>query len=173
MIENADGSQVPMDQPYFTSEQIAPDTWKIQNDGDYCYLLAGDELLLAGRADLNISLQDFSENMQHLNTVRQDFDQLYTGTGEKSGEVFDHYYAAAMYGISPDFHSEPVTESAGRRPNEKQTTADGKPLYQRGRVRPGDETKNAPETIPTGQRMGYTVDGFPVTYIETTSTSSK
>lgn len=294
MIENADGSQVPMDQPYFTSEQIAPDTWKIQNDGDYCYLLAGDELavmidcgygagnirayaqtltdkpvkyvinthyhfdhtandayfdaafmtkesipyatvpydsfkgidfsrdypvitvqdgyklnlgnreltiltvphpnhaigdiaildltrrilytgdelLLAGRADLNISLQDFAENMQHLNSVRQDFDQLYTGTGEKSGEVFDHYYAAAMYGISPDFHSEPVTESAGRRPNEKQTTADGKTLYQRGRVRPGDETKNAPEIIPTGQRMSYTVDSFPVTYIATTSTSS-
>ena len=50
--------------------------------------------------------------------------------------------------------------------------ADGKTLYQRGRVRPGDETKNAPEIIPTGQRMGYTVDGFPVTYIETTSASS-
>lgn len=166
MIENADGSQVPMDQPYFTSEQIAPDTWKIQNNGDYCYLLAG-------RADLNISLQDFAENMQHLNSVRQDFDQLYTGTGEKSGEVFDHYYAAVIYGISPDFHSKPVTESAGRRPYEKQTTADGKTLYQRGRVRPGDETKNTPETIPTGQRMGYTVDGFPVTYIETTSASSK
>lgn len=155
MIENADGSQVPMDQPYFTSEQIAPDTWNIQNNGDYCYLLAG-------RADLNISLQDFAENMQHLNSVRQDFDQLYTGTGEKFGEVFDHYYAAAMYSISPDFKSTPVTESAGRRPNE-----------QRGRVRPGDETKNAPEIIPTGQRMGYTVDGFPVTYIETTSASNK
>lgn len=76
MIENADGNQVSMDQPYFTSEQIAPDTWKIQNDGDYCYLLAGDE------------------------------------------------------------------------------------------------TKNAPEIIPTGQRMSYTVDSFPVTYIETTSASS-
>lgn len=25
----------------------------------------------------------------------------------------------------------------------------------------------APEIIPTGQRMGYTVDGFPVNYIET------
>lgn len=50
--------------------------------------------------------------------------------------------------------------------------ADGKTLYQRGRVRPGDETKNAPEIIPTGQRMGYTVDGFPVTYIETTSASN-
>ncbi len=25
MIENADGSQFPMDQPYFTSEQIAPE----------------------------------------------------------------------------------------------------------------------------------------------------
>nr|WP_304151460.1 MBL fold metallo-hydrolase [Mitsuokella multacida] len=294
MIENADGSQVPMDQPYFTSEQIAPDTWKIQNDGDYCYLLAGDELavmidcgygagnireyaqaltdkpvkyvinthyhfdptandayfdaafmtkesipyatvpydsfegidfprdypvitvqdgyklnlgnreltiltvphpnhaigdiaildptrrilytgdelLLANRADPNISLQDFAENMQHLNTARQDFDQLYTDTGEKSGEVFDHYYAAAMYGISPDFKATLVTESAGRHPNEQQTTADGKTLYQRGRVRPGDETKNAPEIIPTGQRMGCTVDGFSVTYIATTSTSS-
>lgn len=31
----------------------------------------------------------------------------------------------------------------------------------------------APEIIPTGQRMGYTVDGFPVTYIEITSASSK
>lgn len=41
------------------------------------------------------------------------------------------------------------------------------------RVSPGDETKNAPETIPTGPRMTYTVNGFPVTYIETTSTSSK
>lgn len=294
MIENADGSQVPMDQPYFTSEQIAPDTWKIQNDGDYCYLLAGDELavmidcgygagnireyaqpltdkpvkyvinthyhfdhtandayfdaafmtkesipyatvpydsfegidfprdypvitvqdgyklnlgnreltiltvphpnhaigdiaildptrrilytddelLLANRADPNISLQDFAENMQHLNTARQDFDQLYTGTGEKSGEVFDHYYAATMYGISPDFKATLVTESAGRHPNEQQTTADGKTLYQRGRVRPGDKTKNAPEIIPTGQRMGCTVDGFSVTYIATTSTSS-
>lgn len=30
----------------------------------------------------------------------------------------------------------------------------------------------APEIIPTGQRMGYTVDGFPVTYTETTSASS-
>lgn len=30
----------------------------------------------------------------------------------------------------------------------------------------------APEIIPTGQRMGYTVDSFPVTYIETTSASS-
>lgn len=30
----------------------------------------------------------------------------------------------------------------------------------------------APEIIPTGQRMTYTVDGFPVTYIATTSTSS-
>lgn len=291
MIKNSDGTEVPMDQPYFESEQIAPDTWKIRNDGDYCYLLAGDELavmidcgygagnireyaqsltdkpvkyvinthyhfdhtandayfdaafmtkesipyatvpydsfqgisfprdypvitvndgyklnlgnreltiltvphpnhaigdiaildptrrilftgdelLLANRADLNISLQDFAENMEHLNTVRQDFDQLYTGTGEKSGAVFDHYYAAAEYGISPDFKAEPVTETTSRRPNEQQTTTDGKILYERGRVRPGDETKNAPEVIPSGQRMTYTVDGFPVTYIDTTT----
>jgi len=162
MIKNDDGTEVPMDQPYFESEQILPDTWKIRNDGDYCYLLAN-------HADLNISLKDFAENMEHLHTVRQDFDQIYAGTGEKSGDVFDHYYAAAEYGISPDFQAEPVTKAAGGRKNQQQTTADGKPLYERGRVRPGDETRNAPETIPTGQRMTYTVDGFPVTYIDTTT----
>lgn len=295
MIKNEDGTEIPMDQPYLESEQIAPDTWKIRNDGDYCYLLAGDELavmidcgygadnireyaqsltdkpvkyvinthyhfdhtandayfdaafmtkeiipyatvpydsfagidfprdypiitvqdgykmnlgnreltiltvphpnhaigdiaildasrrilytgdelLLANRADLNISLQDFAENMEHLHTVRQDFDQLYTGTSEKSGAVFDHYYAAAEYGISPDFKAEPATKAAGGRKNQQQTTADGKILYERGRVRPGDETRNAPEVISTGQRMTYTVDGFPVTYIDTTAAAQQ
>lgn len=44
MIRNSDGTLLPMDEPYFESEQIAPNTWKIRSDGDYCYLLAGDKI---------------------------------------------------------------------------------------------------------------------------------
>ena len=42
LIRNDDGSYQPMDEPYFRSEPIARDTWKIISDGDYSYLLAGD-----------------------------------------------------------------------------------------------------------------------------------
>lgn len=43
MVQNDDGTLVPMDQPYFESEQIAPGTWKLRGDGDFCYLVEGDE----------------------------------------------------------------------------------------------------------------------------------
>ena len=43
MIQNDDGSLTPMDQPYFKSTLIAPGTWQILNDGDYCYLVEGDD----------------------------------------------------------------------------------------------------------------------------------
>lgn len=42
LIENPDGSLQPMDEPFFQSELIAPNTWKILSDGDFQYLLAGD-----------------------------------------------------------------------------------------------------------------------------------
>lgn len=42
-IQNDDGTLVPMDEPYFESEQIAPGTWKILADGDFCYLVEGDD----------------------------------------------------------------------------------------------------------------------------------
>ena len=42
LIRNADGSLLPMDEPYYEAELIAPDTWKILSSGDYSYLLAGD-----------------------------------------------------------------------------------------------------------------------------------
>lgn len=44
LIQNPDGTTVPMDQPWFASAQIAPGTWQIRSDGDYCYLLEGDSL---------------------------------------------------------------------------------------------------------------------------------
>jgi len=43
MIQNDDGSLTPMDVPYFKSTLIAPGTWQILADGDYLYLVEGDD----------------------------------------------------------------------------------------------------------------------------------
>lgn len=42
-LEDEDGSLQRMDEPFFKSWQIAPGTWKILSDGDFSYLLEGDE----------------------------------------------------------------------------------------------------------------------------------
>ena len=42
LIRNLDGTLTPMDVPYFTSKQIAPGTWQILSDGDFSYLIEGD-----------------------------------------------------------------------------------------------------------------------------------
>lgn len=43
MIRNGDGTLVSMTEPYFTSKLVAPGTWQIQSDGDYMYLVEGDD----------------------------------------------------------------------------------------------------------------------------------
>ncbi|MDO5422874.1 MAG: MBL fold metallo-hydrolase [Eubacteriales bacterium] len=43
LLQDDKGNRLPMDEPYFESEQIAPETWKIRTDGDFCYLVEGDE----------------------------------------------------------------------------------------------------------------------------------
>jgi glyoxylase-like metal-dependent hydrolase (beta-lactamase superfamily II) len=47
MIKNQDGTLTPMDVPYYKSELIAPGTWRIESDGDYSYLIEGDNEALA------------------------------------------------------------------------------------------------------------------------------
>ncbi len=42
LIKNDDGATTPMDVPYFESKLIAPGTWQILSDGDYFYLVEGD-----------------------------------------------------------------------------------------------------------------------------------
>ncbi len=42
-LEADDGSLQRMDEPYFKSWEIAPGTWQILSDGDYSYLLEGDD----------------------------------------------------------------------------------------------------------------------------------
>ena len=47
MIRNEDGTLTPMDVPYYRSKLIAPGTWQIESDGDYQYLIEGDNEALA------------------------------------------------------------------------------------------------------------------------------
>ncbi|MCC8195218.1 MAG: MBL fold metallo-hydrolase [Ruminococcus sp.] len=42
LIANGDGTYSRMDEPYFRSELIAPNTWKVLSSGDYSYLVVGD-----------------------------------------------------------------------------------------------------------------------------------
>lgn len=47
LIRAQDGTTAPMDEPYYRSQLIAPGTWRIESDGDYSYLLEGDNEALA------------------------------------------------------------------------------------------------------------------------------
>lgn len=42
LIQNPDGTLQPMDEPYFEAKKIAPGTWQILSDGDYSYLVEGE-----------------------------------------------------------------------------------------------------------------------------------
>lgn len=42
-IQDEDGTCRPMDEPYFKFESIAPGTWKLLSDGDFYYLIEGDD----------------------------------------------------------------------------------------------------------------------------------
>lgn len=43
LLEDEHGVRVPMSEPYYESVEIAPKTWRILSDGDYSYLLEGEE----------------------------------------------------------------------------------------------------------------------------------
>jgi glyoxylase-like metal-dependent hydrolase (beta-lactamase superfamily II) len=47
MIQSDDGTLSPMDVPYYKSTLIAPGTWRIESDGDYSWLIEGDNEALA------------------------------------------------------------------------------------------------------------------------------
>ena len=78
--------------------------------------------------------------------------------------MFDQYYQAAMYGISPQM-TYTLSDKTQKRTETLEKTADGHIIYTRGSVRPGDQTENAPEKIPQGQRATYTYNGFAVSFI--------
>lgn len=43
LLAGEDGSLVPMDEPYFRATEVAPNTWRILSDGDYSYLIEGED----------------------------------------------------------------------------------------------------------------------------------
>ena len=47
LIRNEDGTLTPMDEPYYRAEQAAPGIWKIKSDGDFHYLVEGENEALA------------------------------------------------------------------------------------------------------------------------------
>ncbi|MBC5580742.1 MBL fold metallo-hydrolase [Anaerofilum sp. BX8] len=46
LIEDEEGDIRPMSEPYFKAKQIAPGTWQVLSDGDYTYVLEGDDELI-------------------------------------------------------------------------------------------------------------------------------
>jgi glyoxylase-like metal-dependent hydrolase (beta-lactamase superfamily II) len=43
LIRNFDGSLQPMDEPFYESKPVAQGTWQILSDGDFSYLVEGDD----------------------------------------------------------------------------------------------------------------------------------
>jgi glyoxylase-like metal-dependent hydrolase (beta-lactamase superfamily II) len=100
LILNPDGSLSPMDEPHFTSKQIAPGTWQILSDGDYMYLVEGDKeaiLIDSGYGAGNIReyaqsltkkpLKYVANTHLHFDHTANDgyFDRAYMSEGTKKG----------------------------------------------------------------------------------------
>lgn len=47
LIEDFEGNFQSMDEPYFKATQIAPGTWQVLADGDFIYVIEGDDELIA------------------------------------------------------------------------------------------------------------------------------
>lgn len=65
-LEDEDGLIVPMSEPYFRAKPIAPGTWQVLSDGDYSYLLEGDDEALLidsgyGAGDIRAYCQTLTE----------------------------------------------------------------------------------------------------------------
>ena len=82
---------------------------------------------------------------------------------EKNPQLAQEWYDKAR--ISPAMTYTRDTSSSPECPQQALTDGQGHTVYERGRVRPGDKTKNAPEIIPQGQRVSYTYEGFTVSFI--------
>ena len=43
LLQDEDGTRTPMSEPYYKTTEIAKDTWRILSDGDFSYLLKGQD----------------------------------------------------------------------------------------------------------------------------------
>lgn len=64
LIKEFDGSLTPMDQPHFQSQLIAPGTWQILSEGDYMYLVEGDnEALMIDGGDGAGNIRQYAQSL--------------------------------------------------------------------------------------------------------------
>lgn len=66
LLEDYDGYLTPMDVPYFKATLIAPGTWQVLSDGDYTYVIEGEDEALVidsgyGCGDLRAFCQSLTE----------------------------------------------------------------------------------------------------------------
>lgn len=47
LLEDEEGNIQPKDEPYFKAKLIAPGTWQVLSDGDYTYVVEGDDEMIA------------------------------------------------------------------------------------------------------------------------------
>ena len=47
LLEDEDGNIQPKDMPYFKAKLIAPGTWQVLSDGDYTYVIEGEDEIIA------------------------------------------------------------------------------------------------------------------------------
>jgi glyoxylase-like metal-dependent hydrolase (beta-lactamase superfamily II) len=100
LLANPDGSLSPMDEPHYTMKVIAPGTWQILSDGDYMYLVEGDNeaiMIDAGFGAGNIReyaqaltkkpLKYVANTHLHFDHTANDgyFDRAYMSAGTKEG----------------------------------------------------------------------------------------
>lgn len=64
LIENEDGSRIPMDEPYFESEKLMDGIWRVLTDGDYIYVVEGKQEALV--IDSGYGCGDIREYCQSL-----------------------------------------------------------------------------------------------------------
>ena len=100
LILNPDGTLSPMDEPYFRSKLIAPRTWQIMSDGDYMYLVEGDnEALLIDSGYGAGNIREYAQSLTkkplryvanthlHFDHTANDgyFDKAFMSQGTKDG----------------------------------------------------------------------------------------
>lgn len=64
LIEDDDGNVQPMDQPYFKAKEIAKGTWQVLSDGDYIYVVEGeDETIVIDTGHAAGNLREFCQSL--------------------------------------------------------------------------------------------------------------
>lgn len=64
LLEDEEGNLQPKDEPYFKAKLIAPGTWQVLSDGDYTYVIEGDDEIIAIDSGMGAgSIREFCQSL--------------------------------------------------------------------------------------------------------------